>query len=473
MKHRCVFVFLLLSTAIFGQKHDYFQFFGYSSNTQLWGGATINFHHNPPAIYPEHKNMNFGLYCGICSDSSGVLAFYTNGIAIRDATHHIMAGGDTINPGPVWNQWHDDRYPNGPFCFGLPAPGQFNRYYFFHMGSTFTPVLSTSPFYFTLIDMEGNGGLGTVIKKNQVLLPIYTDYTAPVAVKHGNGRDWWVITGEVGKPINHRFLLNESGVHGPYTDTMPYFFQGVDYQSVNAMSPDGSVYVRGAGTLGFYVFDFDRCTGQLYNLRAVPFANDDFLCFATVFAPDSRHLYVSSLETVTVVDVMAQDISGSLDTVVYFDGNASPQLPFVTGFFNPNLAPDGKIYYSTTSSTLALHIINHPNLPGPAADFEQHGIALPKYNNGTMCLYPHYRLGEWESSPCDTINGQKPGDGFMSSAWQDNAIRNLKDYKILPPLFQKHKTETQSAPPEAAPSMIELSIQRRKERYVDEKTKKE
>jgi len=455
----------VLPSISFAQKHDYVWMWClyHNDNSPVFGGMNMDFSSDPPLLYPQKKKVDFAFYCGICSDSSGTLAFYTNGISIRDTTHNRMMNGDTINPGTLWTDWQTRSYPNGPFCFALPAPEKQNEYYLFHLASTVH--YKSSPFYYTVVDMKGNNGLGKVTEKNEVLLAgsdtNQRHYIDPVAVKHGNGRDWWIISGEVQTPFMYVFLLDPEGVHGPFTTVMPYLFPGAEYQSVNDISPDGSTYVRAAGRRGLYIFDFDRCTGTLSNMKAQPFANDEFLCFAAVFAPDSRHLYLSSWEALTVVDIKATDIIASLDTLAYFDGYASPQEPFITGFWNPNLGPDGKIYYATTNSTISMHIIHNPDLPGQAADVEQHGLDLTRYNNGTMCLFPNYRLGEWEGSPCDTLNGQRPGDGFTKNDWYPPALAKPEGYTLLPPLFKNAQLNSHPRTPDL--NMAELALKRREE----------
>jgi hypothetical protein len=209
------------------------------------------------------------------------------------------------------------------------------------------------------------------------------------------------------------------------------------------------------------MYDFDRCTGALNNLKVLPFGDPHFFGFATVFAPDSRHLYLSSWETLTVLDLKASDIGASFDTLACFDGKATPQQPFSTGFFNPNLAPDGKIYYATTNSTLSLHVIHHPNLDGHAADVEQHGITLPKFNDGTMCIFPNYRLGQWIGSPCDTIPVHRPG--FEPTNWYPPFQRKIDGYTLLPALCKKNALLIDMSAAQK-PSIIELAIERRKEK---------
>ena len=465
------FVFILLVAKLSAQKHDYIWMFGYDNSNfnpaSRWGGANINFNISPPSIYPNRKNNDFRFYCGVCSDSTGTLAFYTNGISIRDTTHNIMLNGDTINPGPIWINYQYYGFPNGPFCFALPAPGPSNHYYFFHMSGVVLPTIGpvTSPFYYTVIDMNANNGLGAVTAKNQVILPEGGDYTAPVAVKHGNGRDWWVITGEVSTPYIYTFLLDPDGVHGPFETEMAFDFPGEEFQSVNAMSPDGRTYVRCDGNNGLHIYDFDRCSGTFGDLRVLPFADPGFFARSTVFAPDSRHLYLSSSPYLTVLDLHASDIAATHDTLAYFDGQASPHQPFVTGFFHASRGPDDKIYYATTNSTMAMHVIHSPNLPGHSADVQQHGLDLPKLNSGTMCQFPNYRLGRSVGSPCDTLGYQGPGGGFEHRAYVPSAVsqRSASGYTLLPPIGKP------SGKPRARqPSMMEMALEQLEKQRKEE-----
>ena len=67
------------------------------------------------------------------------------------------------------------------------------------------------------------------------------------------------------------------------------------------------------------------------------------------------------------------------------------------------LAPDGKIYISTTSSTPYLHVINNPDSMGTACDLCQHCINLPALNAFTMPNFPNYALGAEAGSLCDSL----------------------------------------------------------------------
>jgi hypothetical protein len=87
-----------------------------------------------------------------------------------------MQNGDSIL-GQLW--YHE--------LLILPFPGNDSLYYLFSIG-----VSSVYGLKYCVIDMKANGGLGEVIQKNIQLqsLPMVDCLTA---VKHGNGRDWWLI----------------------------------------------------------------------------------------------------------------------------------------------------------------------------------------------------------------------------------------------------------------------------------------
>ena len=78
--------------------------------------------------------------------------------------------------------------------------------------------------------------------------------------------------------------------------------------------------------------------------------------------------------------------------------------------------------------------IERPLLPGLAADMNFGSFKLPRWYGLTMCHYPNYRLGEWEGSPCDTINGQKRGDGFAATLYEPERFRRDTGYVVLRPI---------------------------------------
>jgi hypothetical protein len=436
------YIFLLfMPLSLFAQKHDYTWYFGYDNepNHPKFGGMTLSFQTSPPQLFIEKKKVDFGKYTFVCSDSLGKALFSSNGISIQNAKHSVMQGGDTINPGYEWGKFKDDSYPGNNWITGVPAPGLSDYYYLLHLAEYPDFVLNDfffSPLYYSLLDMNANGGLGRVVKKNQVIAQ--GSLISPTLVKHGNGRDWWLMTAQLNDPSVWVYLISPSGISGPYIQQAGPPFPKDEGGANPLFTPDGNTYIRPDGINGPRIYDFDRCTGQLSNLRIVPYTSP-FYNYALAVSPNSRYLYGASMTELVQYDLQSVDIGASMDTVAMYDGFGTPGSIDMTGFFQATLGPDAKIYFATTGTTTALHLINRPDLPGTACDAQQHGILLPKFNDGTMYNYPNYRLGKWASAPCDTLPFQPPpgGSGFTDTPYAPARMHSDTTYRLMTPVPDK------------------------------------
>lgn len=426
---------LLVGTQGFSQNHDYNWVFGYSNFPAhpLFGGFNLTFNKEPPEFYADPRKIDIGYYCGACSDSSGKkLLFYTNGRSIQNSTDNTMENGDTINPGPVWAS-NKNEYPFEIGAVALPAPGEQDVYYLIHLAIKLDANLipTREPLYYTKIDMKVNNGLGKVLEKNVPLLSGM--HVIPYAcVKHGNGRDWWILSAKYSEPTFYLFLLSPEGITGPYVQEIGPPFPGPEGGGNCLFSPDGRTYIRHDARYGLRIFDFDRCTGLLSNLRILPFI-DPFYSFGAAISADSRFLYIHQLEVMMQLDLQAEDIGLTLDTLQVYDNFCAPNSLLCAQFFLASLGPDGKIYHSTANGTRFLHTINAPLLPGHACDFAQHGTELPKFNGSTVCRFPNYRLGTWDTAPCDTLEFQGQEVSFRSVPFKP-VTPNYSDFRIMTPL---------------------------------------
>ncbi|MFN0216886.1 MAG: hypothetical protein ACKVT2_21730 [Saprospiraceae bacterium] len=421
---------IFIPVLLCAQNHDYVWVYGYLNNpdtSSKVGGAVLDFKQRPPLHFKQTRELNFDYYCTSCSDSSGNLLFYSNGIRIHNYLNQLIENGDTINPGTIWQNNQNLGYPSSYGGTILPAPEKSGCYYYLHL-----PIhlnngdIIRSPLYFTIVDMNANNGEGKVTTKNQILLQ--GDFTQPRAVKHANRRDWWVMTAQKSEHLYHLFLITPEGVQGPITQILGDQFPNTDARGISNFSPDGTLYARCDANNGLYVLDFNRCTGELRNLRILPYDQTTGFRFGSaVFSPDGRFIYLSNTNQVVQFDLEAPNLDYSADdTVQIYDNFADSGPPFLTRFLYPQLGPDDKIYYTTTGTTPRLHVINRPNLLGLACDVENHGVQLPRINGRTTCFFPNYRLGEWEGSPCDTLNGQRPGDGFVKTSYEAFLERQAK-----------------------------------------------
>ncbi len=441
------------------QKHDHMWIFGYTASTPNppitsdFGRAIIDFNQLPTIAYKSYLKLNFHATASIFSDSVGSILFYSNGISLRNGQNLLIENGDTLNPGEYWENDKESGMAHPVGGFGLPFPNHPGLYFFFHEGVEvdFNPFnVRGSPIYYTLIDMNANNGKGKVLAKNQKIMT--GDLAWPAACKHGNGRDWWVTMYTLDSVAQQTYLLSPAGLTGPFIQKIGPEFPMHETASKSIFSPDGKTYVRHDGKNGLRLMDFDRCTGLFSNLRAVPYP-PEIWSWSVAFSPNSRFLYISKPSVVWRLDMEAPDISASFDTLSRYNGSYCPTIGWDTKAYQMQEGPDGKIYIANNSSSPCMSRIEQPNLPGQAADMAWGGFDLPRWNSATICSFPNYRLGENDNSPCDTINLQKPGDGFISTQYkpvEPSVFWGSKDDYTILPMLRATPSETARREKEAA-----------------------
>jgi hypothetical protein len=420
--YRCYIIvtILVLTTTLEGQtffqreKRDYIWVlgFGMSFGNPQFGGEIIDFNFQPPIAVLDEREMDFEAANTSICDAQGNLLFYSNGIYVANYLHEPIENGMQLDAGPFSSDWAEDgvRYPQT--LLSIPNPSDTNEYFLFHLPIDTVSdttnlygyrVLSLK-LYYSRINMSGNNGAGIVLEKNQVLVQDTLDNGKLTAVRHANGRDWWIVVPENDSNGFYRLLVTPDTIlnRGLQTigDTIP---SGLG-QAV--FSPDGTKYAR----LNLYrlggdqyvdIYDFDRCTGTFSNPVQFTY-QDTALMGGLAFSENSRFLYVSSFAYVYQFDLHATDIAASKSQIAYpFPGHGE-------GFFLSQLGPNGKIYIGTQGSHFYLHIIHNPNKRAPACNFEYIGLPLPTRNFRTIPNFPYYGLGPMDGSPCDTLGIDNP-----------------------------------------------------------------
>ncbi|HRK79880.1 MAG TPA: PKD domain-containing protein [Saprospiraceae bacterium] len=406
----CIF-FLILTAQ--GQKHDYVWLLGGNNPTiPEWAGTTIDFYTDPPDLYYEFRQINYSQANASICDTAGNLLFYTNGIYIANALNEPMENGTGLAAGPegIPSQGAYG-YILTQGAIILPAPEYDHLYYLLQADKHLTPSqnsLQSSNLFFSMVDMNVQGGIGEVIIKNNILLSDALDMGRLTATRHANGRDWWLLSRSYGTNQYHRILLGPVGlsVAGQQFVGDPIPSNSIG-QSV--FSPDGSKYASvhltgGAGDpIYVSIYDFDRCRGELSHPVQFTYS-DSAWAGGIAISPNNRFLYVSSFRHVYQYDFHADDIEASRITVAVYDGYSEPISQNArTTFYLAQLAPDGKIYINSNNTVKHLHVINHPDSLGLACDVCQHCAELPTYNSFSLPNFPNYRLHHLEGSPCDTL----------------------------------------------------------------------
>ncbi|MCW5924146.1 MAG: T9SS type A sorting domain-containing protein [Saprospiraceae bacterium] len=293
----------------------------------------------------------------------------------------------------------------------MPVPRDTSKYYLFHKRADNSTL--SKDLLLTQIDMSLGSGLGAVTSKNEIILQdTFSDFLT--AVRHGNGRDWWVMLHKNRSNRSLCYLLDPAGLHAPIVQHLGPIWNYQDWAGQSVFSPDGSRYARANPNNGLSVFDFDRCAGTLSNHLFISLAADSASACGVAFSPNSRFLYLSTGTKLFQFDMQAADIAASKQLIGVYDGFLAP---FPTTFYQQRLAPDGKIYMNSTNGVNHLHVINNPDLPGLECNFVQHEIELPTYSQTAIVNFPYFRLYDLPGSPCDTlgIDGGPVSSGELSA----------------------------------------------------------
>lgn len=404
----CLFLLLLQASSLFAQnRHDNNWVFG-----RLGNGIFLNFDNDSLHVgYVPEADMRTGTAHISMSDAEGNLLFYSNNCSISDAQHQIMENGEGLNPGVIQTYWCSVNPYANPYnqsIISLPYPGQEGKYMIFHVDSEIFNFGGPGGAYvtpkhvlLTIVDMNKNNGLGEVVDKNVQILQDTLAGTKLIAVKHANGRDWWLLTPEYRSNCYYKILVSKGGISISDKQCIGYVWNKYDEAGGSLFTSSGDKFIRSNDMNGLNIFDFDRCTGDLSNPIHISLAPDTNALTGLSISKSGRFVYFNTLKKIYQFDLQAQDIAASKVLVATYDGFKSAGNS--TDFYYSKLAPDGKIYFCTFGPTYYLHTINQPDSVGLACQVLQHNVILPITHYATMPNSPNYQLGALPG-PCDTIS---------------------------------------------------------------------
>jgi hypothetical protein len=365
-----------------------------------FGSTILDFRFNPYAInrYPYTLSDGFTFIF----NKSDSLILYSNGSKIFNGKHRLIEGGDSLSYGSDWktspfagNYFAEYNISLNPMAMvGLPSIKNTNQYYLI---SVFAPSDTINyKLVYSIVDMSLNGGRGKVIEKERILK--YGDFTEGLtACKHGNGRDWWIIAREYGNKVYTIILLDSNGLkiksEQPISNWDLSERNAGKFNFVNKFSWDGKYYAS-INFKGVEIFDFDRCTGLISNRRIINIPqNDTTANYSICFSKNNKYLYANSLHTIYQIEVSNMNIEQVASLMPYFDSTDDGKiLPVPTVFGFTQLATDGRIFISSTSSSRHLSVIENPENKGLACNVIQQHIKLLTWTTG-LPNYPNYELG--------------------------------------------------------------------------------
>jgi len=350
---------------------------------------------------------NYEATCS-ASDSSGTLLFYFKRTqdavlaTLHDRNGNILSEGDSVRA------YHSST--SGAIV--IPSKDQ-TKFMIFHLGYDKSvpvcPHIFCTKIFLTIVKNEN--GVLSVESKNNLLLNDFL-FEKMAAVKHANGKDWWLMiytetdSGSVFKKRFIRFLVSDTIISSPY-------FQDIQTTGVNYLDHIGQMKFSKEGNLlafaetaskTYEIYDFNRCTGQvgfvksgsLFGLTA-----QDESPYGVEFSPNEKYLFISTGYILNVGN------GGTLFQINTTQLVSSPVIIGTTVYNYGQLqyAPNGKIFLAGQCTPFSierdyfncnqyLSVISQPDSAYPLCNFQSFSIYLGDSSKSTFGLpnMPNYNL---------------------------------------------------------------------------------
>lgn len=409
LKHFSLLVFFLLASGsvgtCFGQNQNSIWCFGDSSGIDFSSGSAQNF----------VTSLDSRGTCASIADDQGQILFYAGTRALPNIG---------VRTGIVYNRLNQ-KTPNGDTLMGsgwynemmiLPFPS--DPYLYYLITAHGTPA-SYKGIYYSVIDVRVDGGMGDIVQKN-VMISSIKPWDALAAVRHANGRDWWVVAREFVDTIAsggnrfHVFLVDPNGITAS-SQAIGLSRYG-DLGNLT-FSPQGDRLLFTSYNGIIALFDFDRCTGTLSNQVIIDQQNTDVGYVGACFSPNGQRIYVSANNEESVL--YQYDLTAPVIRYTQLPLDTNRECLYSGGQLR--LAPDGKVYWSSGwynghqfpypyQDTMYhpvnthLSVINDPDALGAACNYVRFGHYLGgKRTYWGLPNNPDYSLGPVAGSICDSL----------------------------------------------------------------------
>ncbi|MCO5250551.1 MAG: T9SS type A sorting domain-containing protein [Candidatus Kapabacteria bacterium] len=330
--------------------------------------------------------------CSSISDSNGRFLFSTGGVSAYSYTgipDSIKLSNGFYEPFCTLVDLKDYARA-GQTGLIVKQPGNNNNYYIFASLCKFE-----NHNYFTtrysIVDMDGNNGVGEMIVTDNDLFKNTGEKL--IGIKHGNGKDVWIISHELNSRTFLAALLTEDGLepeivksttgvfhplYGPFPNANKLHYSGL--MSSNIDGDIITLIVRHTKMLD--ILSFDKMTGKITSLLnfSIDSLISNSLAYSVAFSPNSKKLYLSTASDNSKLiqfDISVLDsniIKNTSELILYSHYAAGEEM----SHGDLKLAPNGKIYIHRAIhelgalNTLSLYVINKPNLTGEACELRNY-----------------------------------------------------------------------------------------------------
>ncbi|MCF8295320.1 MAG: hypothetical protein K9I34_04570, partial [Bacteroidales bacterium] len=315
--------------------------------------------------------------CSSISNENGDLVLYADNNVIYNSDF------DTIQNGLINSNLFSRQ------CIIIPRPQRPNRYY-----------VITTPWYmvsngvrYTEVDIFANGGLGSAISVNTILLPNACQKVT--AVYHKNQIDIWLLVHQYHSNAFYAYLVTKNGINlspvisnvgtshteNPSTN---WCYSDLAGNGEMKFSTDGDKVACAIKGLDIVeVFDFDNATGVLSNPVSLVCGEIE----SVEFSPDGTLLYTGSFPNPGIYGGCNLILEGNSSKIYQYDLISEDSAAIVNSKTAISiqaigwkkylqLGPDMKIY-SVSEFEEHLGVITSPNSTGILCDFDSIGFTFP------------------------------------------------------------------------------------------------
>lgn len=390
-------------------------------NNWYFGETALNFDTDPPTdLMNSAMLFNMTPYASYLegnatySDKNGNLLFYSDGLFVWDRTHQIMPSvlPDSGFLTPVTPTTNNVRSSVQSVVI-IPIPEDSTKFYLFTNEGI--PTTAAKGLYYSVLDINeiGNGTatcpLGNVISKHNHLMDSTSE--AMTAVRHDNGKDFWLIIARAGTDSMFSFKVTENGIEQPIVSTIGYNFP------VQSLGMKANLQGNRITLATFYedltdillVIRFDNKTGVASSLLEIPVVTGDPMqqkqAFGGIFSPNGNYIY----RVWDGNELYQHDVRPFGDTTPVFIGTLPipkvvpldpsgiiqipPPMDYIVGQ-NDKVYIKAEKLQSTSSGFDKIHVINNPNEKGLACNLGLNEITAANKASffPNVFLYSNYEL---------------------------------------------------------------------------------
>ena len=358
---------LLLATSSYGQKEGNIWYFGQN--------AGIDFNDSSAKAITNGAMYTSEGCATVCNDS-GELLMYTDGRQVWNKNHQGMVNGGGLR----------GHISSSQSSIIVEMPDSDSLYYIFTVGYQG----NTDGMRYSVVDMSLDSGRGAVTSQKNVMV-VQPTCEKVTAIRHSNGRDYWIITHLYNSNNFNSYLLTSSGLDtSAVVSSLGMTISGFSKRTIGYLRPSRNGK-RIAAAHNFSdtleLFNFDNSNGELSSLISLSYFAG-YGPYGVAFSPNANVLYVATESTGGVL--YQYDLSSNIqDTIINsrltLNVGASAS-PGITGALQ--LAPDNKIYVARWYKT-SLGVIENPDSLGTSCNYNPNGFSLGgRFSLGGLPNYP-------------------------------------------------------------------------------------